>query len=173
MWTEDKWQTMLRQQWQCQQAVDRYNESQRKRVRPMSEWGIVDLFGRQTLAGRVSEVERFGVKMLAIEVLFNGALLPVAYFGGAAIYGFVPCSEDVARKRGATARYDLTPSIAATAPLTALDPPPGFESVSIGSGTNDYPGESKEAPDEGVRARLREPYYAELRRQSEEDDILF
>jgi hypothetical protein len=84
------------------------------------EWAIVELFGHTTLVGRIAEVERFGTKMLAIEPLFNGLLLPTVFHGGASIYRLTPCSEQIARERQPKQTYQLPPTIAAILPLTAL-----------------------------------------------------
>ena len=89
---------------------------------PEGEWAIVELMGHQTLVGRMAEVERFGTKMLALEPLFNGHLLPVIFQGGAAIYRLTPCSAAVAWARQPKNAYQLPPSIAATLPAAALPP---------------------------------------------------
>lgn len=60
------------------------------------EYAIIELFGHQTLVGRVEEVERFGAKMMALQVLFRGQLLPAVFHGGAAIYRLTPCAAEVA-----------------------------------------------------------------------------
>lgn len=87
---------------------------------PPGEWAIVELFGHSTLIGRICEVERFGTKMLAIEPLFNKALLSTVYHGGAAIYRLTPCSAAIAWERQPTQRYELPPTIFATVPPAAL-----------------------------------------------------
>ena len=92
------------------------------------EWAIVELFGHTTLVGRIAEVERFGSKMLAIEPLFNGEMLPVVFHGGAAIYRLTPCDEATARERQPKSMYQLPPAIAAIVPPHALPAP---ESASI------------------------------------------
>jgi hypothetical protein len=70
--------------------------SQTAPVLPPGDYAIVELFGHTTLVGRVSEVERFGTKMLALEPLFKGALLPAVLHGGAAVYRMTPCSAEIA-----------------------------------------------------------------------------
>lgn len=90
---------------------------------PEGEYAIVELFGHTTLVGRVAEVERFGAKMMALEPLFNGAMLPAVFHGGAAIYRLTPCSAEVAWKRHPREIYHLPPAIRAIVPLTALPPP--------------------------------------------------
>lgn len=84
------------------------------------EWAIVELFGHTTLVGRIAEVERFGAKMLALEPLFAGALLPVVFHGGAAIYRLTPCAAETAYRRAPKHRYQLPPAIAATLPPELL-----------------------------------------------------
>ena len=51
---------------------------------PDDQYAIVELMGHTTLVGRVTEIERFGAKL--IEVLFGGRLLPVILQGGASVY---------------------------------------------------------------------------------------
>ena len=89
------------------------------------EWCIVELMGHMTLVGRYAEVERFGIKMLAIEPLFNGELLGVVFHGGAAIYRLTPCSAEIAYKEQPRHVYQLPAAIRATVP-DALLPPPAF-----------------------------------------------
>lgn len=90
---------------------------------PPGEYAIVELFGHTTLVGRIAETERFGTKMLAIEPLFNGELLPPILHGGAAIYRLTPCSAQVAYDRQPTQVYQLPPSIRAIV-WDAMVPPP-------------------------------------------------
>ena len=66
---------------------------------PEGQYAIVELMGHTTLVGRVTEIERFGTKMMGIEVLFAGQLLPVILQGGAAIYRLTMCSPETAWKR--------------------------------------------------------------------------
>jgi hypothetical protein len=89
---------------------------------PEGEYCIVELMGHQTLVGRMAEVERFGAKMLALEPLFNGHLLPVVFQGGPSIYRLTPCSLAVAWARQPKNAYQLPPSIAATLPPAFLPP---------------------------------------------------
>lgn len=80
------------------------------------EYAIVELFGHTTLVGRISESDQYGTKLLAIEPLLNGAMLPVVYQGGASIYRLTPCSAEVAWKNQPLRAYLLPPSIQAIAP---------------------------------------------------------
>ena len=84
------------------------------------EYAIVELFGHTTLVGRIAEVERFGSKMLAIEPLFAGNLLPCVFHGGAAIYRLTPCSPEVAWRRQPRSNYQLPPAILAIVPVLLL-----------------------------------------------------
>jgi len=88
-----------------------------KMTYPDGDFCILELFGHTTLVGRYCEVERFGTKMLAIEPLFNGTLLPAVFHGGAAIYRLTPCSVEIAYK---TRGYQLPPSIYAIVPVELL-----------------------------------------------------
>lgn len=62
------------------------------------DWGIVEIFGHRRHAGRVREEERFGTKMLRVDVPVKGD--PVAngwethWYGGASIFSFVLTNED-------------------------------------------------------------------------------
>ena len=87
------------------------------------EYAILELFGHTTLVGRIAEVERFGTKMLAIEPLFNGALLPPVYHGGAAIYRLSPCSRQVAWEKQPKEGWQLPSAIRAIVPTEALPAP--------------------------------------------------
>lgn len=87
---------------------------------PPGEYAIVELFGHSTLVGRIAEIERFGTKMLAMEPLFNDALLPVVFHGGAAIYRLTPCSVEVAWLKQPRHSYELPPAILAIVPPTLL-----------------------------------------------------
>ena len=91
--------------------------------RPPGEYAIVELFGHTTLVGRISEIERFGAKMLAIEPLFKGMMLDPVLHGGAAIYRMTPCSAEIAWARQPTLDYQLPPSILAVVPSALLEAP--------------------------------------------------
>ncbi len=87
---------------------------------PAGDYAICEFFGHQTLVGRIEEIERFGSKMLALEPLFNGHLLPPVFNGGASIYRLTPCSAVVAWARQPKDLYQLPQAIAWTVPATAL-----------------------------------------------------
>ncbi|MBX9944955.1 MAG: hypothetical protein K2Y40_12805 [Reyranella sp.] len=90
---------------------------------PEGEYGIVELFGHTTLVGRITEIERFGSRMLALEPLFNGVMLPAVFHGGAAIYRLTPCSRQVAWERQPRNAWNLPPAIKAILPPEALPAP--------------------------------------------------
>lgn len=90
---------------------------------PDGEYAIVECLGHQTLVGRVTEIERFGTKLLAIEPIWNDALLPVTYRGGASIYAFTPCTKEVAIERRAKQDWDLPVAVRAAMPPALLEGP--------------------------------------------------
>lgn len=91
---------------------------------PDGEYAIVECLGHQTLVGRYSEIERFGTKLLVVEPIFDGALLPPTYRGGASIYALTPCTKDVAAAKAAKSKWELPQAVLAAMPpalLTAHD----------------------------------------------------
>lgn len=90
---------------------------------PEGEYAIVEVLGHRTMVGRISEVERFGTKLCAIEPLFAGELLPAVLVGGSSIYQLTPCSAEVAHARAPKERWQVPSSIAATLPPAALPAP--------------------------------------------------
>lgn len=90
---------------------------------PVGEYAIVEVLGHRTLVGRITEVERFGAKLMSIEPLFAGNLLPAVLIGGGSIYQFTPCSADVAWTKGAKQEWELPTSIRVTLPPEALPAP--------------------------------------------------
>jgi len=96
---------------------------------PEGEFAIVEALGHRTLIGRVSEVERFGTKMLQVEPFFGDVMLGPVLLGGGSIYQLTPCSARTAYDRRPRQTYQLPPSVAATIPPLALpgnDELPGF-----------------------------------------------
>lgn len=87
---------------------------------PEGEFAIVEALGHRTLVGRVSEVERFGTKMLQVEPFFGDVMLGPVLLGGGSIYQFTPCSARTAYDRRPRQTYQLPPSVAATIPPLAL-----------------------------------------------------
>jgi hypothetical protein len=65
---------------------------------PADEYAVVELFGHVRRVGRVLEVEKFGTKMLRVDVPKNAKKsgkfedgFVTMFYGGSAIYGFTPC----------------------------------------------------------------------------------
>lgn len=63
---------------------------------PPERWAVLELLGHRRLAGRVSEVEMFGVKMGRIDVP-QGERMVSQFFGGASVYSMTFVSEEAAR----------------------------------------------------------------------------
>lgn len=62
-------------------------------------WGLLELFGHQRLAGRLSEQTIGGCHFMRIDVpAVDGADAYTRFFTQGAIYGMTPTSEDVARR---------------------------------------------------------------------------
>ena len=61
-------------------------------------WARVEIFGHTRHYGRTREEERFGSKMLRIDVPTGGdpdnPNWQSVYYGGNAIFSFVPCTEE-------------------------------------------------------------------------------
>jgi hypothetical protein len=87
---------------------------------PDGEFAIVEALGHRTLVGRVSEIERFGTKMLQVEPFFGDVMLGPVLLGGGSIYQFTPCSAGTAFARRPQHAYQLPPSVLATVPALAL-----------------------------------------------------
>jgi hypothetical protein len=90
---------------------------------PPGDYAIVEILGHRTLIGRVTEVERFGTKLLSIEPLFGDRLLAAVLIGGGSIYQFTPCSPEIAAKRQPKNAWQLPPSVAAVLPPELLPAP--------------------------------------------------
>lgn len=95
-------------------------------------WGLLELFGHQRLAGRLSEQSVGGVHFIRIDVppIEGVALAYTRYFTQGAIYGMTPTTEEVARALASQlravpiSRYEL-PALAApsgTAKARYADP---------------------------------------------------
>ncbi|WP_206513299.1 hypothetical protein [Pelagibacterium montanilacus] len=79
------------------------------------EWAVVEIFGHRRHAGRAREEERFGSKMLRIDVPIEGD--PAKgwtshFYGGASIFSFTPSDKAtvmrINRPYAPPARYRLT-----------------------------------------------------------------
>jgi hypothetical protein len=96
---------------------------------PDGQYAIVELMGHTTLVGRVTEVEKFGAKLMAIEVLFNGALLPVVLQGGSSVYRFTQVPPETAWKaqHKPERAWSLPEPIRAIVPAALLPAPESAE----------------------------------------------
>lgn len=103
---------------------------------PPGEYAIVEVLGHRTIIGRVEEVERFGTKLMSIEPLFAGDLLPAVLIGGSSIYQFTPCSAATAAARQPRQQWQLPASIRAALPAALIgaseDNDRGAEDVDYG-----------------------------------------
>lgn len=69
------------------------------------EWAQVEVFGHRRHFGRITEVERFGSKLLRIDVPTDDITVFETYFyGGGSIFSLARCTEAVARKMAYHAR---------------------------------------------------------------------
>jgi hypothetical protein len=81
---------------------------------PSGEYATVEIVGRRTLVGRVTEVDRFGTKLLQVEPLFNGHMLAPVFVGGSS-----STSSPAATQRR---RCDARQSRSMTCPARSLTP---------------------------------------------------
>jgi hypothetical protein len=86
---------------------------------PFDQWAVLEMMGHRTLAGRVTEEERFGVLLGRIDVPKADGTFSTHYFGGGSIYQLSPTTEEAAR----AAALRLQPR-----PVSRWElPPPGAE----------------------------------------------
>ena len=70
-----------------------------------AHWAIVELMGRQVIAGLAAEVALFGTTLLRVDVPeVNGVPGFTKFFGGSAIYALTPVDEAAARQAAAEMR---------------------------------------------------------------------
>ena len=86
---------------------------------PQEEWAQVEVFGHRQHWGRIAEVERFGAKMLRIDVPTGDAGgFESVFYGGAAIFSVTPCTEEAAQAWAERHRRWNAPK-----PISRLPPP--------------------------------------------------
>lgn len=90
---------------------------------PAGDYAIVEVLGHRTYVGRVTEEERFGSKLLSIEAIFAGQLLPAVLVGGGSIYQLTPCSAETAFARGPKDLWQLPTSVRCIVPPALLPAP--------------------------------------------------
>lgn len=64
---------------------------------PVEHWAIVELMGHRRIAGKISEVQRFGAPFCQLDVP-HGDGFRSSLYGGSAIYGVHFCNEREARE---------------------------------------------------------------------------
>lgn len=92
---------------------------------PPDIWACVEIFGHRKHYGRVKEIERFGCKMLRVDVPGQSAapllgeeqVFETFIYGGNAIFSLTPMTEEAARKWAEIERPK------AWKPLDRLPPP--------------------------------------------------
>lgn len=57
------------------------------------QWAVLELMGHRKLAGRVRDVQHFGVRMCRIDIPSEPPV--TQYYGGSAIFGVHPTTEEV------------------------------------------------------------------------------
>jgi fatty acid-binding protein DegV len=60
-------------------------------------WAIVELMGHLRRAGRISEIESFGTRLLRLEVPIGADEFATELYGGGSIYRIRMATEEVAR----------------------------------------------------------------------------
>jgi len=68
-----------------------------EQVPKFEEWALLELFGHQRLAGRVTEATIAGGAFVRVDVPdAKGRIVMTKYLNPSAIYGISPCDENVA-----------------------------------------------------------------------------
>ncbi|HEX3884768.1 MAG TPA: hypothetical protein VHW66_19095 [Stellaceae bacterium] len=73
---------------------------------PDEVWACVEIFGHRKHYGRIREIEKFGAKMLRVDIpvaagaplLEEGERFETFVYGGSAIFSVTPMTEEAARK---------------------------------------------------------------------------
>lgn len=60
-------------------------------------WSVLELFGHRKLGGYITEEDHFGARMCRIDIPGPDDTTTTQYYGGSAIYGLTPTTEDIAR----------------------------------------------------------------------------
>jgi|SRR5579863_194053 len=81
-------------------------------------WALVEIFGHRRHYGRVSEVERFGTKMMRVDVPEKppapllgepDEIFRTFFYGGGSIFSITPLTEEAARKAAVEMSRDYRP----------------------------------------------------------------
>ena len=62
-------------------------------IEPFEEWAIVDLFGHQRIAGKVTTQNLGSATFVRVDVYKNGKVAFTRFFNPAAIYGIAPVGK--------------------------------------------------------------------------------
>ena len=76
------------------------------------EYAVVEVFGHRRHVDRVFEVERFGTKMLRIDVPIDGDFekgYTTHFYGGGSMFSFTPCDLATVKKANTTYRPPAIP----------------------------------------------------------------
>ena len=115
---------------------------------PDGDYAIVEVQGHRTLIGRISEIDRFGTKLLQVEPLFADVMLGPVLVHGSMLYQLTPCSAAVAFQRRPKENYQLPASIFATVPAAA---PPSNEEDPMFFGDDEVEDDVEEdVPSDGI-----------------------
>ncbi len=71
-----------------------------EQVEPTYEgWALVELMGHRRTAGKVTEVELAGAKVLRVDTPnADGETVATQFYGGSALYCLTPCEEETVMK---------------------------------------------------------------------------
>ena len=70
------------------------------------EYAVVEIFGHRRHVGRILEVDRFGAKMLRIDVPGDGKFengFTTHYYGGSSVFSLTPCDRVTVERLNASA----------------------------------------------------------------------
>jgi len=73
------------------------SNTKKPEISTCDSWAVVELFGHQRIAGRVTDVTLGGCSFLRVDVPATTKPAYTKYFGNGAIYAMTPCTEEVAR----------------------------------------------------------------------------
>ncbi len=94
-----------------------------------AQWALVEIMGFRKHYGRISEVEKFGAKMLRVDVPVVAAApllgeperFETFVYGGSAIFGITPMTEEACRKWHDDSRRPYAPVARLPAPDSDFD----------------------------------------------------
>lgn len=99
-------------------------ENQQPTAEPVAEWALVEIFGHRRHYGRVVEVDRFGTKMMRVDVPIAPAAplldepekFETFFYGGGSIFSMTPMTEEAVRAWLASDRRGYSPMARLPAP---------------------------------------------------------